>query len=271
MKEGHKDIVNVEQHQQKQEKHREFKNPPVIESWIEFEVDLTEESISWNEDDAKELMKKCFPEFPKMDFFGLAQVQVNQKTREISPTGFSFERVKAFTESRDKCIQAGRNILVFNHIKKDTWPRFEERREPVFDALNKYMDFRKISKLRTIALHYKDMVKIPKDDKGEVKLEDYFTVCPRVPEDKFKAISNFSFSLELPNFCEAVNIVLAIQSIPPQNISDTNYQFAMDWHLVPKQEITDAKSGKKWLSSAHDAVYNAFVSAFSEKGLSLFD
>jgi uncharacterized protein (TIGR04255 family) len=267
MKDGHKDIVN----QQKQEKYGEFKNPPVIESWMEFEVDLTEESILWDEDTAKELMRKCFSEFPKMDFLGLAQVSVNQKTREVSQTGVSFERVKAFTESQDKCVQAGRNIFVFNHIKKETWPRFEERRGQVFDSLNKYMAFRQISKLRTVALHYKDMVKIPKDGKSEIKLEDYFTVCPRVPEETFGELSNFSFSLELPNFCEPAIIVLTIQSIPPQNSSDTHYQFAMDWHLVPKQKVTDVESSKEWLGNAHDGIYRAFIAAFTKKGLSLFD
>jgi uncharacterized protein (TIGR04255 family) len=248
-------------------KHKEFQNPPVIEAWIEFEIDLTEESVPWGEDAAKELIRKCFPEFKAVDFFGLAKVTVDSKTRKILETGVSFERVRAFTETRDRCIQAGRNVLVFNQIKKDTWPSFEERRDQALDALAKYMAFRQLNKLRTVALHYKDVVQIPRGDTNEIRLENYFTVCPRVPEDKFGALSHFTFTLNLPDFCKPASIILSMQNVPS---SETHYRFVMDWHLTPKQEITDADTGKKWLDDAHDVNLDAFISAFTEKGLALF-
>ena len=253
-----------------EEKRKEFKNPPVIESWIEFEINLTDESVLWSEDIAKELIKKHFPDFKTVDFFGLAQVTVDPKTRAISATGLSFDRVKAFTETRDRCVQAARNMLVFNHIKKDTWPKFEERRDQAFDALDKYLEFRQLNKLRTVALHYRDMVQIPKDNKGMIQLEDYFTICPKVPEDRFGALSNFTFMLELPNIYKSANTLLAVGSDPSQKSSETHYRFIMDWHLTPKQEITDVDTSKKWLHDAHDVNYDTFVAAFTKKGLALF-
>ncbi len=189
MKEEHiesKNLKRLQNLQKIKEKHIEFKNPPVIESWIEFYIDLTEESIPWNEDAAKDLIKKYFPDFKSMDFFGLAQVTIDPKTRNISPTNLSFERVKAFTETKDKCIQAARNMLVFNHIKKDNWPDFKERRDQAFDALEKYLTFRQINKLRSVALHYRDIVQIPREGKDTIRLEDYFTISPKVPEEKFR-------------------------------------------------------------------------------------
>jgi uncharacterized protein (TIGR04255 family) len=254
-----------------EEKRKEFKNPPVIEAWIEFEINLTDESVLWNEDVAKELINKNFPEFKKIDFFGLAQVTLDPKTRGVSSTGFSFERVKAFTEAQDRCIQASRNTLVFNHIKKNIWPTFTERRDQAFGALDKYLAFRHLNKLRTVALHYRDIVQIPKGDNGMIKLEDYFTISPRVPEDRFGALSNFMFMLELPNINKSANTLLAVGSDPSQKSSDTHYRFIMDWHLTPRQEITDVANSRKWLNDAHDVNFDAFVSAFTEKGLALFD
>jgi len=253
-----------------EDKRKEFKNPPVIESWIEFEINLTEESVLWSEDIAKELIKKHFPDFKTVDFFGFAQVTLDPKTRTFSPTNFSFDRIKATSENRDKCVQVARNMLVFNHIKKDIWPTFKERQDQAFDALDKYLIFRQINKLRAVALHYRDIVQIPKDINGLIQLEDYFTICPKVPEDKFGALSNFAFMLELPNIYDTVNTLLAVESDRSQKSTETYYRFIMDWHLTPKQEIIEVDASKKWLNEAHDVNYNTFVAAFTKKGLDLF-
>jgi hypothetical protein len=133
------------------------------------------------------------------------------------------------------------------------------------------MAFRQLNKLRTVALHYRDIVQIPKPDTGVIRLEDYFTVCPRVPEKIFGALTNFKLSLELPNFCEHASIILAIQSASTQEREETHCSFDMDWHLTPKHEVTDVDVCRKWLDDTHDIVFDAFKSAFTEKGFALFD
>jgi uncharacterized protein (TIGR04255 family) len=251
---------------------RELGNPPVIEAWIEFEIDLTEEIAPWDKETSLTFIRTSFPDFTETDFcLFLGDVKVDLKSMQSAPSKLIIDRVRAFTKEKDKCIQVGRNALVFNQIKKGPWPKFEKCRDQAFDALAKYMAFRQLSKLRTVALHYRDMVQIPKGSTNIIQLDDYFTICPKVPEEKFGAINQFRFAMELMDFCEQSRIILSMQSVPSQTSPETHYRFVMDWHLIPKQEITDVDSGRKWLDEAHGINYNAFIAAFTEKGFALFE
>jgi uncharacterized protein (TIGR04255 family) len=250
---------------------REFKNPPVIEAWIEFEIDLTEENAPWDKETSLAFIRTSFPDFTETEFRGLAEVKVDLKSMQWTPSKLIFDRVRAFTKEKDRCIQAGRNVLVSNQIKKDGWPRFEERRDQALNALAKYMAFRQLNRLRTLALHYRDIVQIPKGSTDMIQLDDYFTICPKVPEDKFGSLSHFGFTLDMLDFCEPARIILSMHDVPSLINSEAHYRFVMDWHLTPKQEITDVDTGRKWLDEAHNVNYDAFVAAFTKKGLALFE
>ncbi len=67
-----------------------------------------------------------------------------------------------------------------------------------------------------------------------------------------------------------MNVLLTVQTVPWQSIPETHFRFIMDWHLTPKQEITDVVNSRKWLDDVHNVNIDAFVSAFTEKGLALF-
>lgn len=250
---------------------KEFKNPPVIEAWIEFEIDLTEENTSWDKETSLAFIRNSFPDFTETEFRAfLGDVKVDLQNMQSAPSKLIIDRVRAFTKEKDRCIQVGRNVLVFNQIKKGPWPKFEKCRDQAFDVLAKYMAFRQLGKLRTVALHYRDIVQIPKNSKNIIQLDDYFTICPKVPEDKFRSLSHFRFAMELPDFCEQARIILSMQDVPAPMNSEAHYRFVMDWHLTPKQEITDVDIGRKWLDEAHNVNYDAFVAAFTKKGVALF-
>ena len=140
-----------------------FKKPPIVEAWVEFKVNLTDESVCWDESTAKEFINKYFADFKRQEFFRLAEVKIDSKTGNVLETRRSFERIRAFTEDRDRCVQAGRNLLVFNQIRQGQkeWPGYERLRDSAFDALQKYLDFRTLNTLVGVSLHYLDPSSTP--------------------------------------------------------------------------------------------------------------
>jgi len=250
-----------------------FKKPPIVEAWIEFKVSLTDESVAWGESTAKEFMNKHFADFKQQEFFVLTGVKIDPKTGNVLETRRSFERVRAFTKDRDRCVQAGRNLLVFNQIRQGEkeWPGYERLRDGAFDALQKYLDFRSLNTLVGVSLHYLDIVAIPKGNDGKIKLEDYFAVYPHLPDGSFGVMSGFQVVMQLPKACKSGNMTLSIQSLPAFGPSEDKGRFAMYWHVCSNQETYDMDSALKWLGEAHSDIGCAFERAFTQKGLYLFE
>ena len=138
-----------------------FENPPVIEAWIEFDFDLSEENIPWNEEIAINFIKEHFPDFkPKRSEF-FARILVNSKgVPDFSRTDKSFNKIKAFSNDEQYCIQAGRNVLIFNQINKGVWPGYDNMRNEAFKVLSSYSDYRSFEKLLSASLHYRDVIEI---------------------------------------------------------------------------------------------------------------
>jgi uncharacterized protein (TIGR04255 family) len=247
-----------------------FPNPPVLEAWIEFEVDLTDENIPWNEETTKLFIKSAFPEFAKVNYFALARVEFNTKTKEWLHKDLAFDLVRAFTETQDRCIQARRDRLVFNRINKGNWLGFQTLRDEAFATLQKYKEFRQLHKLKSICLHYKDIVKIPREGTSGIDLAEYFNMFLNVPHSGFGVLEGFNFLVQLSGVCKDANTIVTLQSIPVADKEATEYDFVMDWHTASTVPISDEDMAKEWLNDTHKGVYNAFISAFTEKGLAIF-
>jgi len=251
----------------------EFKKPPIVEAWIEFKVGLADESLGWDESTAKEFINKHFADFTEQEVFGLAEVKIDSKTGKVSPTRMLFERIRAFTKDRDRCVQAGRNLLVFNQIRQGEgeWPGYQRLQDGASDALQKYFSFRSLSTLVSASLHYRDIVAIPKREDDKIRLEDYFTVYPHLPNGSFGGMSGFRVIMQLPETCKGGHMTLSVQSLPAFGPSEDKGRFAMDWHVCSNQGIHDIDSALTWLAQAHSDLSSAFESAFTQKGLYLFE
>ncbi len=91
-----------------------LRKPPVIEAWIEFKIDLTDEHSVWDGNASNEFLTEHFPSFSHTDQMALAKITIDPKTRKPTTKVAGIERMRAFTENRDKCIQVGRNVVIYN-------------------------------------------------------------------------------------------------------------------------------------------------------------
>jgi uncharacterized protein (TIGR04255 family) len=251
-----------------------FKKPPVVEAWIEFKFALTQEDSKWDEDAARSLMKTCFQEFVAGTFLKSMQINVDMRPGQSGPTAtpeVSFERVRAFSQGGDHCIQAGRNVFVFNQLRRATWLKYECMRDAALSAVQKYMSFRNLDELTGVSLHYRDVVAIPKTDTSGIEFKDWFHVFPEVPKHSFGNVSAFTFAVQLPSMCENAIAILSIQSLPSMGEEDREFKFSIDWHVSSVDKVEDLEAARQWLDSAHDALHNSFEKAFTPECLALFE
>lgn len=246
-----------------------FEKPPVVEAWIEFDFDLSEENIPWTEENAVTFIKENFADYtPKRSEF-FARIQVNSKgDPDFSKTDKTFNRIKAFSNDEQYCIQAGRNILIFNQINKGNWPGYDNMRDKAFEVLESYSDYRSIKKLLSACLHYRDVISIPSKS-GKIELEDYFKIYPNL-NNSFGDLSSLKLELFLPHSCTDGLTLFTLLSILGND--DKNFKFQMDWHIKPSDDsiIINYEKTREWLNKVHSDLRKRFEETFTDKAKKLF-
>jgi uncharacterized protein (TIGR04255 family) len=250
-----------------------FRKPPVVEAWIEFKFALTQERSAWDEDAAKRLVKNCFEDLTPESFSMYARIEMDGKIGRpnVADIQAVFDRIRAFSNERDRCIQAGRDVFVFNQLNTGKWPGYEAMRDGALEAVAKYMGFRELDELTAIALHYRDIVSVPKAQDSGIKLEDWFQVYPEVSGEAFGRMSAFTFSVQLPEMCTGATAVLRLGSLPLAGEGDSEFRFSIDWHVSSTDRVEDLEAAKQWLDSAHAAFRSSFDKAFTPKCLATFE
>ncbi len=251
----------------------EFRKPPVVEAWIAFRFALTQETIPWDERAAQALMERHFGDFKPDSLFMFTQIEVDAKTRKPNFTGAQefFDRIRAFSTDRDRCVQARRDTLVFNQLNKGKWPGYEAMRDAAMEAARKYMEFRDLTELIAVELHYRDVVSLPRNSDQGVRIEDWFRVYPHLPENGFGTMSAFKFKVQLPTLCKGANATLSIQNLPLSGEDDSEFKFSVDWHVTSVDKMGDLEKAVQWLDSAHTALRSSFDTAFTPECLALFE
>ena len=250
-----------------------FKKPPVVEAWIEFRFALTQEDSKWDEDAARGLMKNYSGGFVPDSFLKCLQINVNVRPGqpELTERQEFFDRVRAFSQEGDHCIQAGRDVFVFNQMKKIKWLGYESMRDAAIAAVNKYMVFRGLHELTRVSLHYRDVVQIPKNASSGIEFSEWFQIYPQVPAESFGGASAFTFAVRLPGMCKGATAILSIQNVPSAREDDSEFGFSIDWHVSSTDRIENLKVAREWLDRTHSILRSSFEKAFTSRCLALFE
>jgi len=242
----------------------DFERPPVVEAWIEVYFDLSEENIPWTEEYAVNFIKENFPDYSPKHYEYFARIKVNSKGEpDFSKTDKSFNRIKAFSKNGEYCIQAGRNVLIFNQINKGDWLGYDNMRDKAFEVLEKYLNYRRIERLLNTCLHYRDVINIPSES-GKINLEDYFKIYPKV-SDSFGDTWGINLALVLPQSCKRGVTIFTLLQVLNRDVK--NFRFYMDWHITPCEGSipTNIKESKLWFDDIHSDLRKRFEETFTDK------
>jgi uncharacterized protein (TIGR04255 family) len=254
--------------------------PPVVEAWIEFRFSAQENATRWDESVAMFFLSQNYAGvFSAKDFVGryeLTVEAVNGRPQVKSPD-MVFDRLRATNAGDDRYLQIGRDILVYNMVRKqNAWPEYHVLRDEAIEAYRRYVGFFSPGSLRTIALHYRDLVAVPCGDNNLIELSEFLSVYPEVPKLDFGDVSDFLIGLTLPNANKNGTLKLFIRDEPPGEMKEAGKtsegRFRMDWNITSSTPPS-METGwiQQWLDDAHSGLLHAFRSSFTDKGWSLFD
>jgi uncharacterized protein (TIGR04255 family) len=258
----------------------ELGKPPIIEAWVEFRFSVSEDAPTWDEDTAALFIKRNFKErFKIKGSVGRYELTVHSEDGKpsVRESKVIFERCRAATSEEDRYLQAGRDVLIYNMLRKHgAWPSYRVLRDEALEAFQKYVAFAKPVGLSRVALHYRDILPITLDKSGEVDLSRYLAVYPEVPKTLFGTVARFMISMTLPNTGIAGELTLVIRDDPtkdePAGQEACEARFRLDWHLVASRTVPMEEGPvRQWLDQAHEDLIRAFRSCFTEAGWALLE
>lgn len=253
--------------------------PPVIEAWVHLRFRPRENARPWDPGVAEEFLKKSFGNmFEAKDCVGHVKWAPGRdsSTGEFRNPEPVFERVRAATKEEDRFVQAGRNVLVYNLLRKSeaAWPEFSSLKAGALDAYDKYVAFTQPEGIQTASVNYRDIVTLPVGDEEGIALGDFFTIYPEVPKNTFGSLSDFTFDAGLPTFSESGILRVRVKSEPPlaDEQTDATARFRLDWELAAQHELRlDRQELDDWLTGAHKDMLKAFRAAFTSDAWALFE
>jgi len=253
---------------------KEYKNPPVVEAWIDFRFEYGEEAPIWNEKIAVDFVKS-FEQFKQEEHRARVkkEIKLSKQGLVISEADPVLERLKTFNKTKDRCLQIEQNLLVYNMLRKKEsgWPGFSVLLSEALPFCRLFISKFHPIKLRTV-LHYRDHVLIPFTN-NEIEPSDYFKIYPEVPND-FGSMRDYSLSLVLPDICNNGVALLSTKTARvPIEKSQLKFVFIIDWDV--RSEISfesdDLGACEAWLKHAHEGINKAFNECLTDRCRSLFE
>jgi len=259
----------------------QLEKPPVVEAWIEFRFSPNEHAPTWDEIVAARFFEKHFADaFKLKDYAGHYEILVDATAGRprIREGQAIFERARATNKEGDRYLQVGRDVLIYNILRKQaTWPRYEALRDEALEAYGKYVEYTKPQSLAYAVLHYRDVASFPYTVKDGIQqpldLDQYFKISPQIPPS-LGSLANFAINLTLPAAADAgvLNLVIRDEPSGKGGALAQEGRFRFDWHLSSKS-LTSLETDvvRSWLNRAHDELLQAFRECFTEEAWALFD
>jgi len=254
-----------------------LRNPPVVEAWIEFHARGSDTEETWP-NGVRPFLDEISDDYPAHDdifeeAFEVVRRGATGVPEQIAGRG-EFSRMRAFDKARSRCVQLGRDALVVNLIRSPEPYEGFHRLLPI--ALEQLARFKRIFRPTTVltaALHYTDVVKIPRCSGNPTRLEDYFRIGVQVPNEEKWLLGRIAIDISVPLATNAQNtdrLNLGFRTEPtlPEN---SEHRFRMDWHAeCSSLDTLEADVLGARFKAAHDALEQRFRECFTEKTWAMF-
>ncbi len=253
-----------------------FKKPPVVEVWIAFDFDPNENKREWDLELVQQYVQQYASDLPKLEAMHEKKIEF----RETSPTELpkvvrhtvALKQVRISDNAQSRFLQVADDHIAY-HVLKSTagYPGYSTVRDETAGKLRDYIELFQPARVRSAAIHYVDIVDIPRPPDGKIDMADYFIGSADLPENPFGAIANLSIQFLVQCPVDEGPLFLQLQSLPAPPESNV-IRFRLDWHKHAVNVNTlDLTQVFARLNVAHDYMRQCFCASLTPRTLALFE
>ncbi len=242
---------------------RRYRKPPVIEALCEIYF----ADSSWDETVTGAFYERIKKDYPKKQQRNIQEAQITMGpeqavagVRQLPPW------MQFISDEKHRMIQIARDLLVINQLPP--YLHFADWEPEIYRCLEIYNELAAPSKIVRIGLRYINRVVIP----GEhVRMEDYFTIYPNLPEGLGDIHGSFLVRVEIPRQDQGHTVLITFGTAPPPS-DGAVHAFILDlYDLVLGTKLPDVKILKAEIALAHDNIIVAFEDSITDSLRKLFE
>lgn len=252
----------------------ELKNPPLVEVGVSFDFEPNARKSGWDLEILQKLINHYKDSLPNVE----AQHDTNIEFQETSPTELpkvvkretKLMRARAMSEGGDRVFEIRDDAFTNYFVKlKNSYPGYDSVRDETIEKLRTYIRFFGPANVKSAAIHYVDIVEIPRPEGGTIEMDDYFQGSADLPLTPFGTIGAMAVHFMINPPTNDGPLFYRLQSIP--STSDQPIRMRMDWRkqclAINSLDIEEICSR---LDRAHEYVSECFQKSLTERTLDLF-
>ncbi|MCY2991332.1 MAG: TIGR04255 family protein [Planctomycetota bacterium] len=253
-----------------------FRKPPVVEVWIAFDFDPNENKREWDLDLVQRYVQQYVGDLPKLEAMHEKKIEF----RETSPAELpkvvrhtvALKHVRISDNNKSRFLQIADDHIAYHVLKSaEGYPGYSTVRKETAGKLQDYIELFQPRGIRSTAIHYVDIIDIPRPPDGKIDMADYFVGSADLPENPFGAITDLSIQFLLQCPVDEGPLLFQLQPLPAPKESNL-MRFRMDWHKQSAGVNTaDLPQVFSRLDVAHEYMRQCFVASLTERTLALFE
>ena len=242
---------------------KRYRNPPVREALCEIYFMGSE----WDHATQGRFYERIKDEFPikqQVSEF-VAEFKMTEQERAARVSEMQ-SRMRYGRPDGSRLIQLAPDLLVVNQLRP--YPHFGDWRPVVSKMAGIYAGMAAPKTVRQIGLRYINEIVIPAS--GEVRLEEYFTVYPHIPETMGGKHGPYMLRLEMPTTHQGHTLVITFAMGPPKSSGELTFTLDLyDTFMLPFG-FSIAEIERR-VDEAHGEIEQVFGNFSTEKLRALFD
>ncbi len=235
---------------------RRYRKPPVIEALCEIYF----AGSSWDD-----TVPGAFYERVKSDYPQKLQrtIQEAQITFGVGQAAAGVRQLPSWmqfiSDEKHRMVQVAQDLLVVNQLAP--YPHFEEWEPSIYDTLRVYGELARPQQISRIGVRYINRVVIPN---SQVRLEDFFTIYPSLPQNLGDAHGPFMVRVEVPKGDHMVLITFGTAPLPDPG--QVGQAFMLDlYDVLVTNAPVDEDAIKREVRCAHDNIVVAYEDSITDK------
>ena len=243
---------------------RRYRKPPVIEALCEIHFADSE----WDDTVPGAFYERVKKKYPRKRQRKVQEAQITlgpeqaaAGVRQLPPW------MQFISEEKHRMVQIARNLLVVNQLHP--YPHFEEWEPDIYWALGIYDELARPKKVERLGMRYINRVLIPE---REVRMENYFTIYPNLPERLGDTHGPFLVRVEVPQTPQNHTVLITFGTALPPDPAQQEHAFMLDlYDIVHINGRIDEQILKKEVGRAHENIVLAFEDSITDRLRILFE